>query len=66
MPDIKTPEEANDFRTRVLKHEPLTDDEIASAIAWLRQERLNAKPKKATKEKADKPEKVTLEELDSL
>lgn len=60
---ITTIEEANDFRMRVLRHEELTDDEQREAVNWLRQNRFSAKPKEK-KAKKEKPQQVTLEELD--
>lgn len=64
--EITSLEQANDFRMRVVRGEALTDEEIAAAILWLRQERVTAKPKpkKEAKPKAAKPNAVTLDELE--
>lgn len=69
MTEITTLEQLNDFRSRVLRREELSDAEIASAIAWLRQNRVTAKPARKMKtEKSEKKatEKVDLGELDLL
>jgi hypothetical protein len=62
-----TLEQVNDFRARVLRREALRDEEIAAAIAWLRQNRISAKPK-GKKEKVEKKpvEHVSFEEIIGL
>jgi len=64
--EMPTLEQVHDFRARVNAHAELSDEEIASMIRWLRQERIAAKPVRAKKEKADKPAPVSLAELDDL
>ncbi len=47
--------EVNDLRLRMLSNEPITDDELATAVDTLREDRMLAKPVQAGSKKKKLP-----------